>query len=208
MPLTPLLAEGFTLGLSTGPYCLTACAPILVPYILAEGRAGWKGNSWLLGEFMGGRLAAYLLFGFAAGLAGAKLSGHLPPWMMSGALLASGLLMLTYLLVKAAPGSKLCAAAWVSNGIRRLPLVLGFALGINLCPPFVAGLVRVLALGSAFLGTVYFAAFFAGTSLYLLPLVLAAPFLSQKRLRFIGTISGAIAGIWFAASGLFGLLSR
>jgi sulfite exporter TauE/SafE len=75
-------------------------------------------------------------------------------------------------------------------------------------PPFVAGLVRALALGSAFLGTVYFAAFFAGTSLYLLPLALASPFLSQKRLRFIGAVSGALAGLWFTASGIFGLLSR
>jgi sulfite exporter TauE/SafE len=180
----------------------------LVPYILAEGRAGWKENSWLLVEFMGGRLAAYLLFGFAAGLAGAKLSGYLPPWMMSTALLASGLLMLSYLLVKAAPGSKLCAAAWVSKGVQRLPFALGFVLGINLCPPFVAGLVRVLALGSACLGTVYFAAFFAGTSLYLLPVALAAPLLSQKRLQFVGVLSGALAGIWFTTSGIFGLLSR
>jgi len=208
MSLTRLLAEGFTLGLSTGPYCLTACAPILVPYMLAEQRMGWRGNAFLLAEFMGGRLAAYLLFGAAAGLAGPKLSGHLPPWMMSAALLASGLLMLAYLFVKAAPGSRLCAAGWVSKGIRRLPFALGFVLGINLCPPFAAGLVRVLALGSAFLGTVYFAAFFVGTSLYLLPVAVSFPFLSQKRLRFIGALAGALAGLWFTASGIFGLLSR
>jgi sulfite exporter TauE/SafE len=208
MPLIRLLVEGFTLGLSTGPYCLTACAPILVPYLLAEQRAGWRGNGLLLAEFMGGRLVAYVLFGFAAGLAGVKLFGHFPPWIMSAALLASGLLMLSYLLVKTTRGSKLCAAAWVSKGIRHLPFVLGFALGINLCPPFVAGLVRVLALGSAFLGTIYFASFFMGTSLYLLPLAVAAPILSLKRLQFIGKLSGTLAGMWFTASGIFGLLSR
>jgi len=208
MALTRLLAEGFTLGLSTGTYCLTACAPILVPYMLTDQRAGWKGNALLLAEFMGGRLAAYLLFGFAAGLTGAKLIGHLPSWTMHAALLVSGLLMLSYLFVKAAPGSKLCAVAWVSKGIKRLPFALGFALGINLCPPFVAGLVRVLALGSAYLGTLYFAAFFVGTSLYLVPLALAAPLLSHKRLQFIGALSGALAGLWFTASGIVGLLSR
>ena len=116
--------------------------------------------------------------------------------------------MLTYLTSKSAPGSKLCAGAWVSKGIQRLPFALGFVLGINLCPPFVAGLVRVLALGTALLGTLYFAAFFAGTSLFLLPLALATPLLSQQRLRFIGVLSGALAGLWFTMSGLFGLLSR
>ena len=206
MPLTRLLIEGFTLGLSTGPYCLTACAPLVIPYMLAEQRTGWRGNILLLAEFLGGRLVAYLIFGFAAGLAGEKLHGHLPSWMIPLALLVSGLLMLFYLMIKAAPSSKLCAAAWVSKGIQRLPFALGFALGMNLCPPFVTGLVRVLALGTALLGTLYFAAFFVGTSLYLLPLTLATPFLSQKRMGFIGTLSGALAGLWFTASGLFGLL--
>jgi len=208
MPLARLLSEGFTLGLSTGPYCLTACAPLLVPFMLADQRAGWKGNSALLAEFMGGRLVAYILFGFVAGFAGAKVSGHLPPWVMNAALLASGLFMLVYLLTKAAPDSRLCAARWISTGVRRLPLALGFALGINLCPPFAVGLVRVLALGSALWGAVYFVAFFAGTSLYVLPLVLAGPLVSQGRLRFIGAVSGALAGLWFSGAGLVGLLAR
>jgi sulfite exporter TauE/SafE len=208
LTLPSLLAEGFALGLSTGPYCLTACAPLLVPYMLAEKRTGWRGNIALLAEFMGGRLIAYLLFGVAAGWLGAKVAGHLPPRATSAAILASGLLMLFYLFAKNAPGSQWCAARWVSQGIRHLPLVLGFILGINLCPPFVAGLVRVLSLGSALLGMVYFAAFFVGTSLYVMPLAAATPWVGQKRLQFVGTLACALAGVWFTASGLIGLWSR
>ena len=64
--MTALLAEGFGLGLSTGLYCLGACAPLFVPYLLAEG-GGWRPQLRALVEFMAGRLAAYLLF--AAGSA-------------------------------------------------------------------------------------------------------------------------------------------
>ncbi len=205
--MTRIWLEGFGLGLSTGPYCFTACAPLLVPYLFAEGRLRWRGNLLLLAEFMGGRLAAYLLAGAAAGLVGSRVSGHLPPGLLNGAILVSGLLMLAVAAFKTAPRLSACATAARSSWARRIPFVLGFIIGINLCPPFVAGLTRVLQLGGPGLGAGYFASFFIGTSLYLLPVLVAVPLTSHKRTQFIGSLACGLTGLWFTilgAAGLFG----
>jgi len=52
-----LFFEGALLGLSTGFYCLTACLPLLAPYLLAEGKALWRENFKILMQFLGGRQA-------------------------------------------------------------------------------------------------------------------------------------------------------
>lgn len=203
--MSALFAEAFALGLSTGPYCLSSCAPLLVPYMLADGR-GWKGSALLLAEFVLGRLAAYLLFGALAGALGSAFAGRLPPRLLSLALLVSGLLLLAALALKAAPKLPLCAWAMRSKSAQRLPFVLGFLVGINVCPPFAAGLVRVLELGGALRGLAYFAAFFAGTTLYLLPLFAVVPLGVHERLRNAGVLACGLSGLWFAGLGLLGLL--
>jgi len=204
--MTRLWLEGFGLGLSTGPYCFTACAPLLVPYLLSEGRTIWKGNVLLLTEFIAGRLVAYLLAGFAAGWAGARWAGQLPSWLLDCAVLVSGFLMLALVTIKAAPGKTVCAAALSSRWARRFPLLLGFLVGINLCPPFVAGITRVLELGHSAWGAAYFAAFFVGTTLYLLPVLAIVPLAFQKRAQFIGTLACGLAGVWFTILGAAGIL--
>jgi sulfite exporter TauE/SafE len=200
------LGEAFSLGLSTGPYCLTSCAPLLVPFLMAEGRGGWGGGARLLGEFIAGRLAAYLLFGLAAGALGAAAGGRLPPKALHAAVLCSGLFMLAVLALKTAPHLRLCAWAMRTKSVRRLPFVLGFLVGINICPPFVAGLLRVLGLGGALQGAAYFAAFFAGTTLYLVPLFAVVPFAFIRRLQNIGALACGLTGLWFTGMGLYGLM--
>jgi len=203
--LSALLAEAFSLGLSTGPYCLTSCAPLLVPFMLADGR-GWRGNALLLAEFVAGRLAAYLLFGALAGALGSAFAGRLPPKLLSAALLVSGLLLLAVLALKTAPKLPLCAWAMRAKGVQRLPFVLGFLVGINICPPFAAGLVRVLELGGAAQGLAYFSAFFAGTTLYLVPLFAVVPLAFVQRLQSAGALACGLSGLWFAGLGIFGLI--
>ena len=65
-----LFSEGFLLGLSTGFYCLSACLPLLAPYLLAEGKAVWKFNFYIFMQFLGGRFAAYMFFALLSSLAG------------------------------------------------------------------------------------------------------------------------------------------
>ena len=78
-----------------------------------------------------------------------------------------------------------------------MPFALGFLTGINVCPPFLTGLVVVLDLGSALSGAVFFAAFFAATSLYLLPALGVWPWLSSARAQGVGRLALFLAGLWY-----------
>ena len=62
-----VLVKGFLLGIASGGACLAYCAPVLVPYLLGEGKT-LRGNAVLVGGFLGGRLIGYLAF--AAGRMG------------------------------------------------------------------------------------------------------------------------------------------
>ncbi|MFA6028473.1 MAG: sulfite exporter TauE/SafE family protein [Elusimicrobiota bacterium] len=201
-----LCAEAFALGLSTGPYCLSACAPLLFPYLLGGGQEGWKRQLAALAEFLGGRLAAYLLFGAAAGALGAAALQRLPAALVGGAILASGLLLLAVFAVETFPQASLCAWALRRPVLRRAPFLLGFAVGINLCPPFVAGFLRAAGSGGAGSGALYFLSFFAGTSLFLLPFVAAVPMSAVERLRAVGRLACGLSGLWLCGQGLFVLL--
>ena len=204
--MTRVLAEGFGLGLSTGLYCLGACAPFFVPFVLAEGRPGLRSNFGLVAEFMGGRLAAYLIFAAGMSSLGERYGAGMPGWFVPAGLLISGLLMLAYALVKNLPHLGFCGQLSKSLAISRFPLWLGFLVGINVCPPFAAGMIRLFAIGNVVSGMTYFAAFFAGTTVYMIPLLAAGPLARFERLKNIAAVASALAGAYFAATGLAGLL--
>ena len=50
-----MMLEGFILGLSSGVACIATCAPVLIPYLLGEGK-GIVHNCWVTGQFLLGRL--------------------------------------------------------------------------------------------------------------------------------------------------------
>lgn len=57
--------QAFLLGLSNGAVCLAYCAPVLIPYLLGEGKRISR-NFAVLIRFLAGRLLGYLLFGIMA----------------------------------------------------------------------------------------------------------------------------------------------
>ncbi len=196
------LTQGFWLGLSTGPYCFAACAPCLLPYLSAEGRSDLGANLRLLARFLAGRLLAYFLFGAAAGAVGAALGPALPAWLPAAALGLTAALMLACAAAQSFPRLSWCLVAgrWLSS--RRVPFWLGFLTGINICPPFLTGMVVVLELGSVWGGAAFFTAFFAATSLFLLPVLGVCPWLSSAWVRVAGRIAMAVAGLWYLALAL------
>ncbi|MCX5789809.1 MAG: sulfite exporter TauE/SafE family protein [Elusimicrobia bacterium] len=204
--MTLLLGEGFALGLATGLYCLGACAPLLAPYLLCESEGAFGRGARLLLEFMAGRLAAYLLFAAAASKLGARYPGLAGGRVVAAGLLLSGLLMVLYAVVRSAPRLSVCAPWADSAAVRRLPFAFGFLVGINVCPPFAAGLLRLVSLASPAKGMVYFAAFFVGTTVYMLPFLVAAPLSRGPRLRSAAALASGLAGLWFAGLGLYRLL--
>ncbi|MGA7401723.1 MAG: sulfite exporter TauE/SafE family protein, partial [Candidatus Sulfotelmatobacter sp.] len=173
-----IFGEALVLGLASGPACLASCGPVVVPSLLAE-RAGLRLNTRYLSTFMGARFLGYLLFAAVAWELGALVS--LPPaprTILFGAihvLLAGVLLWYAYsaghTCAQSCSGSEL-----VTIGVTRKHGVsgaaaLGFLTGLSLCPPFVAAGVRAAELGSVTAALLFFAVFFAGTSVWFVPFV-------------------------------------
>lgn len=89
------MLEPLLLGLSSGTVCLAYCAPVLVPYLLGEGR-DIRHSVPLLVEFLLGRLAGYVLFALIAWLIGFRV---LPSGEWRGVIFGLTYLVLSVLLV-------------------------------------------------------------------------------------------------------------
>ncbi len=162
------LAGAFAAGLCVGPACVLHCGVLHLAYV---GRCAATDRRRTLSVglmVLAGRLAAYVLLGaFIGTIAGAGLP--LPaPWLLSA---AAGVLLLVYAgLPDRHLGACLC---------RRLPanltggaLALGFLSGLAPCPPLLASGVIALQTHGVPAAILTFVAFFAGSSLFLLPAVL------------------------------------
>ncbi|MDA8130954.1 MAG: sulfite exporter TauE/SafE family protein [Elusimicrobia bacterium] len=200
-----LFSEGFLLGLSTGFYCLASCLPLLAPYMLAEGKEAWKFNFYIFLQFLGGRFAAYMLFAVLASLAGQAGRYVLPGWVLPACMAACGLLMAFLALARVRVKSLCLFSVDLAPFFKRLPVALGFVTGINVCPPFAAGLVRLLGLADVIKGSAYFCGFFAATSLFISPVLFGTPWIG-RRANEIGRLTMLIAGLWYAALGISALI--
>ncbi len=197
-----LFSEGFLLGLSTGFYCLASCLPLLAPYLLAEGKTAWWFNFGIFLQFTGGRFAAYLLFAVLASALGEAGRYALPAWALPAGMAACGLLMVFLAVFRVSGGGGPCPLrADLNPWFRRIPLLLGFVTGINVCPPFAAGLMRLLQLADVPRGLVYFTGFFSATTLFTAPVMLGTPWLGS-RANEIGRLTLLLAGLWYLALGL------
>ncbi len=200
--------QGLLLGLSSGTVCIAYCAPVLVPYLLGEGR-NTRRNFFLLTEFLLGRLTGYLLFGILAWVTGRMLMEKIDHrGLILGLiyLVLSGFLA-SYGLRKTA-GS--CAARplrsfWSRESIRDsgvLPPLLGFITGLNLCPPFLLAFTSATGAGSLAGSVLFFLFFFVGTSVYFLP----APFLGAlsrfELLRTVGKLSAVVVAVYYFYVGI------
>jgi hypothetical protein len=188
MPLEALL-----LGLSTGSYCVMNCAPLTLPFLFAEGSAP-KRNAGLVGLFMTGRLAGYVIVGLLLGLSGFVLLKYVNPWveywLSTVGYGLAGFILLIQGLGYTGKFKGLCAV-FHAKAIRRNALLLGLVSGLSLCPPFVTAAARVLTQASEggiqgmVLGGVYFSCFFIGTTVFFLPL-LGVPLLKKWKVQLSG----------------------
>lgn len=196
------MGDGFLLGLATGTYCAAACWPVAVPFLFAEPLHGTLQNARLVALFLVGRLAAYLAFGFLAGLLGGWAAGTtvgaFPAWLPAAVNALLGLLMLLSGLFQKFPKWPGCGAYRRVSGPQRNALLFGLLTGLNVCPPFLTAAARVFEQGGAWQGASYFLLFFAGTSLYFLPL-LGVAFLQRRErlLQDIGRWALILVGAYF-----------
>ena len=190
---------GFFTGLSVGVYCLGICLPIFVPVLLSQKRKT-KESFWLVLEFSLGRLLGYLLFGFLVGYLGVVIKSNIIHQIARISTAMMGFLMLGYSLrLTFFLGHKTCK---VFSQKVKIPILLGFLTGINVCPPFLASLTYVFNLKSALSGMLYFLFFFLGTSVYIVPLAFLGVFSQQTIFQKIARVAGIFVGGYFLVSGL------
>ena len=195
------IVSGFLAGLSVGVYCLGICLPIFVPVLLAEKRKT-KESFWLIIEFSIGRLLGYLLFGLIVGYLGVVLQSKIIHQIVRLSTSLMGVLMIGYSLgLISWWGHKACKRFFHR---AKIPILLGFLTGINVCPPFLASLTYVFNLQSVLLGVLYFLFFFLGTSIYIVPLAFLGVFSQQTIFQKIARVSGVFVGAYFVYSALRG----
>jgi len=199
--------QGFLLGLSIGTVCLAYCAPVLVPYLLGEGKSVMR-NVSLLAQFLLGRLAGYLLFGVLAWMAGSfvvKATG--PREIVFGLLyMALAILLLVYGFGKVKTH---CAAESSDTLVRRLssrwpallPLIFGLLTGLNLCPPFLLAITGAAETGSLWGSIWFFLMFFLGTALYFIPIPFLGTLRRMSALQTVGKFAAGLIGLYYFYTG-------
>ncbi len=201
-----IMIEGFALGLSAGIYCLGACLVFFVPYLFVEAKEKVFENAKRVSSFMAGRLIAYIAFALIVGFAGSSYKNIFTARFSHISLVIASLMMLAYSLVHNFRDTKFCSRYVDRFSLMRMPFFLGLFTGLNPCPPFLVGATRLWTLGDIIGGVVLFAAFFAGTSVYIIPLVFVSGLNKTERIRRIGAMVALLSSIWFLCVGISGLI--
>ncbi|MBF0511690.1 MAG: sulfite exporter TauE/SafE family protein [Candidatus Omnitrophica bacterium] len=192
--------QPFLAGLSVGFFCLSYCFPFLASLMASEQRERSK-NMKLFLNFMLGRFFGYLLFGFVISWAGERLQFPFLHMAANLALILISLVLLLYMtgLIKK---DERCL-------IGRCPykntLVMGFLMGINICPPFLMSLTYVFSLHSMLGGTLYFLIFYLASSLYFLPVFFIELLAKIKEFRIMARLSGILCACLFIIYGIYSI---
>ena len=207
LALMNFLAQGFLLGLANGASCLATCAPVLLPFLVGEGRA-FRGNALALMHFLSGRLAGYLLFAILAWKAGQVLRALPHGSLVFGAVdIVLAVLLMLYGFSSAATN---CAAGGMKGRLSTLvfrrpsvmPASMGLLTGLSLCPPFLAALAGATSQLTLPASVLFFFAFFIATSLYLAPFPFAGFLARSQAIRVTGRLAAGIMGAYFFYKGL------
>jgi sulfite exporter TauE/SafE len=200
--------EAFLLGLANGTVCLAFCAPVLIPFLLAEGKTT-PANFGLMGEFLLGRLVGYLGFGAIAWITNSLILAKTSfrEMVMGGVYMILAVFLVAFSL---RPEHKPCGGQWLTRQSGRFhsdisqwfSLVLGLLTGLNLCPPFLLAFAGAAGSGSLGSSVFFFLCFFLGTSLFFLPLPFIGLVNRHQTLRWVGRLSAAVVGVYYFYAGL------
>jgi sulfite exporter TauE/SafE len=201
--------DGFFLGLSNGVACIATCAPVLIPYLLGEGK-GIIRNYWVTGQFLFGRLIGYLLFAVLAWEVSRTMlqDGSSRNIIIGVAYILFSVLLIFYGFFKKKDAS--CQAGCNTGRYQQLfniwpallPLFAGLATGLNFCPPFLLAFTGAAEQTSLVMSLLFFFSFFLGTSV----LFVFAPFVGAFKkfsvLQIVGKMAAGIMGLYYLHSGI------
>jgi hypothetical protein len=86
--------------------------------------------------------------------------------------------------------------------------MLGFLTGLNFCPPFVVAGIRAAELGSLSGALLFFAVFFAGTSIWFVPIAGLGCVVRNQALVTVARMTMGLVALYYFALGLYMLLGR
>ncbi|UWZ82660.1 sulfite exporter TauE/SafE family protein [Occallatibacter riparius] len=208
-----LCGEAVALGIASGPVCLAACGPVLVPTLLA-GNRGIRPAANYLTVFLAARLTGYLLFAAIAWQLGALISISVAARLTLTAavytLLAVVLLWYAwsshFAPVHACAASKLVqigdpAPQRVAGRIAG-PAALGLLTGLNLCPPFIAAGIRAAQSASMLQALAFFALFFLGTSVWFIPFTAIGCVARNEAVVTVARITMALVALYYLFLGI------
>ena len=209
------MAEALALGLVSGPACIAACGPVLVPALLA-GHGGVRPNVSTLSAFLGARLLSYLLFAVVAWELGALTSLLPAPRMvLMGAvnvILASVLLWYAWsakhLCGGPCPDAKLVKIETMKSHRTSGAAALGLLTGLSLCPPFVVAGFRAAQLGNVALALLFFTFFFVGTTVWFVPLVGLGWVARNPAVITVARMTMVLIAIYYLSLGIALLMGR
>jgi len=147
---------------------------------------------------------AYILFAVVVSSLAISSGPLLSPRVNSILLMLASLFMIIFSLINTK--IKFCQFRRLGAISKSFPVITGFILGLNLCPPFLVALVNILKMKSILGSCIYFLFLFLGTTIYLLPVVFVSAALNSGFFRRMGMYLGFLAGIWFLIQGITGIL--
>jgi len=202
-----LLVQGFLLGLANGASCLATCAPVLLPYLVGEGRPVGR-NAVTVLHFLAGRLAGYLIFAVFAWEAGQWIRSSQRGGLIFGAIYAA--LAIVLVVYGFSPPANTCAAGGMRGRLATItsrwpsamPAFMGLLTGLSLCPPFLAAVAGATSQATLLASLSFFLAFFVATSLYVVPFPLAGLLGRSQAIRITGRLAAGVMGVYFFYRGL------
>ncbi len=207
--------EALVLGLASGPACMAACGPVLVPALLA-GHGGVRLNARTLTVFMGARLAGYLLFALVAWELGTLASMLPAPRIVLmgtvNVVLAAVLFWYAWSARHICGGScsdaKLVNIQAVSSHRTKGAAALGLLTGLSLCPPFVAAGFRAAQLGNVMEALLFFAVFFMGTTVWFVPFAGLGCVVRNQAVITVARMTMALIAFYYLFLGIAMLMGR
>ena len=105
------------------------------------------------------------------------------------------------------PMSRLARLQAFARGDVGLPVILGLATGVSICPPFVLALTEVAGAPSLVDSLTYFAAFFVATSLYFVPALALGPLARRDVVALVARLAATIAAAYYLYRGALMLVA-
>jgi len=197
--IQPVLA-----GLSVGAFCMSYCFPFLATFIASEERPAQR-NLGLIFYFMLGRFLGYAAFGAVFGFLGEQLKSPFLTLITDISLILVSMVMILHITGLLKQKDNLCLASKLHN---RNAILMGFLMGINICPPFILSLTYVVSLNDVLKSVLYFVIFFFASSIYFLPMVFVGMLAKIKELQKTAQISGILAACVFIIYGGYSIMKH